>query len=130
MQCNKCTNDKELSEFRKDPSIKSGYTPTCKTCLKAAYKNSDAQRNAARRRWIKHKYNMDMGTYDSLYTKQGGQCKICGDAHDLLYVDHCHTTNDIRGLLCQPCNSGLGMFRDNPSLLSSAINYLQPKKKD
>ena len=124
MQCRKCKEDKDVPEFRKDPTAKSGYTATCKVCLKESYKNSSTQRNAARRRWIKHKYNVNMDIYDSLYEQQEGRCKICVKDQDLLYVDHCHSGNNIRGLLCHQCNVGLGMFKDDPALLGAAIDYL------
>jgi len=39
-------------------------------------------------------------------------------------VDHLHGTATVRGLLCHPCNTGLGMFRDTPHLLARAIGYL------
>ena len=42
-----------------------------------------------------------------------------------LNVDHCHITNKVRGLLCHDCNRALGLLKDNTSILSSAINYLQ-----
>ena len=44
-----------------------------------------------------------------------------------LAVDHCHKTGKLRGLLCTPCNLGLGMFRDDTRLLKNAINYLKRK---
>lgn len=55
-------------------------------------------------------------------------CQICGepDAKDArLCVDHCHATGKIRGLLCSPCNTGLGFFRDNTLKLENAVLYLK-----
>ena len=63
--------------------------------------------------------------------KQNNKCKICLVEFDELIpnqkinVDHCHTTNKVRGLLCSLCNRGLGQFKDNTERLTNAINYLQ-----
>lgn len=51
------------------------------------------------------------------------QCVICS-AGTKLVVDHDHKTGAIRGLLCSPCNTGLGHFRDDPMLLEFAAQYL------
>jgi Recombination endonuclease VII len=50
-------------------------------------------------------------------------CTICGD-EDRLVVDHDHKTNKVRGLLCNRCNKGLGLFRDSPDFLEYARIYL------
>jgi hypothetical protein len=73
--------------------------------------------------------------YDKLSKEQNGLCSICGQSEKVrksrtnpkpkrLAVDHCHTTGQIRGLLCHACNSGLGHFRDDLDLLASAASYL------
>ena len=46
-----------------------------------------------------------------------------------LCVDHCHTTGNVRGLLCDTCNTALGKFRDNIDLLNEAIKYLKKYEK-
>lgn len=78
---------------------------------------------------IKRKYNISLEYYYELEDKQEKCCKICHSHIDELNInffaiDHCHKTNDIRGLLCRNCNRGLGFFRDNRAILKNAIHYL------
>lgn len=65
---------------------------------------------------------------DRLLQFQQSRCPICGkeftseaDAH----ADHDHTTGKPRGMLCGPCNRGLGLFGDDVSKLLSAVQYLR-----
>lgn len=51
-------------------------------------------------------------------------CAICGATDRRLDLDHCHTTGKWRGLICQQCNVGLGMFGDEVARLAQAIRYL------
>lgn len=51
-------------------------------------------------------------------------CDICLISPTHLEVDHDHATGLIRGLLCGPCNTGLGMLRDSVINLQRAIEYL------
>ncbi|MFB9187251.1 endonuclease VII domain-containing protein [Dactylosporangium sucinum] len=59
-----------------------------------------------------------------MLASQGGRCLICREPMTLPAVDHDHATGAVRGILCRPCNSGLGFFKDNPEILSRAIEYL------
>jgi hypothetical protein len=58
--------------------------------------------------------------------KQGGKCGICGSVSNgkRLAIDHDHETGRVRGLLCQQCNTALGLFKDQVELLKKAIDYL------
>lgn len=100
------------------------------------YCSSQCKNNAAQDRWRvrssaynrKTKYGVTSDQFETLRTAQGDRCAICrgewrgkgGQPH----VDHDHTTGAVRGLLCGPCNNGLGMFRDDPALLRAAADYL------
>ena len=62
-----------------------------------------------------------------MFEKQNNKCAICGQEFsdsNKAFVDHCHKTNRIRGLLCTKCNSLLGMANDNIEILQNAIKYL------
>lgn len=81
------------------------------------------------KRFIKKTYDFSWEQYEEMFDKQGGKCSICeskisSSRTSRLYVDHCHTTLKVRGLLCSSCNNGLGLFKDSPKLLQRAINYL------
>lgn len=86
---------------------------------------------------LKHSFGMTIEDYEVLYHKQGGKCRICGVSRDCydrdrdrLFVDHCHRTGRIRGLLCRNCNSGIGLFLDKKENLLNAIEYLREFQSD
>lgn len=76
-----------------------------------------------------YKYNLSPEDYDRLLEDQNEACAICGVRPDRLCVDHDHETGEVRGLLCSPCNSGLGFFKDRVRLLAAAIVYLEANGK-
>lgn len=62
--------------------------------------------------------------YLDLYERQGGLCAVCRLSKPLV-VDHCHVTRVVRGLLCNNCNTALGMLEDKPERILALLNYLQ-----
>lgn len=84
---------------------------------------------------LKRCFGIDLIQYNKMLAEQNGCCAICGRHKSELKrnfsVDHNHDTNEIRGLLCQSCNHGLGCFRsdDGLELLCSAISYLKNNDK-
>lgn len=83
-------------------------------------------------RWdaiIRRTYGITLEEYYELIDFQGGGCAICGKALEKngrrLSIDHDHQTGRVRGVLCSPCNQGLGQFKDNVESLEMAIEYLK-----
>lgn len=105
-----CNNPRE---FRKDNQ---SYRPTCCQC-----KNS------------LHYYNMTFPQRERMLADQGGGCKICrtplshfkGTTAQAAFVDHCHDTDTVRGILCSHCNRMLGAARDCTTVLRLAAEYLE-----
>lgn len=119
--CTKCKVDKPLSAeyFPLHNKTKSGFDSWCKAC-RAMYRSET-------RRGIYRAMISDELLKDIVETVT--ECVICGSTEKLV-VDHCHTTNQVRGMLCNHCNRGLGHFRDNPQLLEFARIYLLSYSND
>ncbi len=74
------------------------------------------------------RYSISPAVLFKLIQRANGCCMICQrpfEGRTEPSVDHDHTTTKVRGLLCTTCNFGLGSFKDDPSLLASAIQYLK-----
>jgi len=74
-------------------------------------------------RKLRNRYNITIDDYEDMFEEQDGRCRVC-QKRKKLYVDHDHKTHEVRGLLCNTCNIGLGHFKDNPNLLRQAASYL------
>ncbi len=78
---------------------------------------------------LKHLYGITIDEYEELAAMQGNVCWMCKKKEmskdGYLHVDHCHKTGKIRGLLCGPCNRGIGALGDSIELLRRGIEYLQ-----
>lgn len=111
--------------YAKDPSKQ--LTSSAKWRLA----NPDKVR-ASDRRGVCRKFGITVEDYDKMNSKQNGLCAICGKrdtANRALAVDHCHITNEVRGLLCGKCNKALGGFDDDCSLLRSALDYILASRR-
>ena len=129
-----CKTEKPTSEFHKNRANPDGLGNRCKPCCleynrkryqsrpDVRQKISDRGKRDALKNKIR-KYNLSVERYNQMVTEQDGRCAICNSI-GALYIDHCHDTLIVRGLLCLQCNTALGNFRDNPYLLQKAIEYL------
>lgn len=100
-----------------------------KSQLKWAHSNFDKRKD----RDLRSKYKISLDEYNSKLEAQMGVCAICADPpkEDLmLAVDHNHATGKVRGLLCGPCNRGLGQFKEDKTILNKVIGYLDLHEKE
>jgi hypothetical protein len=124
-------------------------TKLCKSCNHLSPIDSFVKHSAwcgpctterARWRHIKATYGLTKDDYLAILESQQGRCRICGISNETnsqkyqFSVDHehdntrrrgTHDRSKIRGLLCNDCNSALGLFKDNLEILQNAINYLE-----
>ena len=91
-----------------------------------------ANREAMRFSQMKHMYGLSKEQFLILFKSQSGKCAVCYSKFDGMiltknspHIDHCHSTNRVRGLLCKVCNLTLGKLRDNEAGLRSALAYLR-----
>ena len=81
---------------------------------------------------LARKYGLTPDALQLLLVKQEHLCAICREPLIKIKVDHDHTCcpgditcgKCVRGLLCNGCNTAIGMLKDSPIVLSSAIEYL------
>ena len=112
--CSNCKIKKSISEFRKRKEMKDGWESNCRECVS----RNDRKRN----------YRLTEKELTKLFNEHP-ICDICKINFNLLsskniHIDHNHKTNKIRGLLCNHCNSLIGMAKENTFILENAIKYL------
>lgn len=126
-ECKDCALFYPIEEFVKDNRASSGYKNQCKYCnnkRKRELRKLDPRKHKGHQ--LKRKYGISIQEYEELLLKQGYRCKIClnKQSSKALCVDHDHVTGEVRGLLCDRYNRGLGDFNDNVDSLKNAIEYL------
>ena len=130
--------DRNRANYQKDPAAQRARADRWRAANPERYAEFQKEYRVNRREdlritsaeWYRDNSGLTPESYLELSAAQEHVCAICGNPYGLesqkhpLYVDHCHETGVVRGLLCSHCNAGLGHFRDNPELLLEAVRYL------
>ena len=145
--CPKCGQEKLFSDFGKDKTKKLGISSYCKPCassnrLKNYKSNPNQQKEKLKDYYrlnkqkayahsVKSLYGISIEEVEHMKVQQNYLCKICktheSNLKRKLFVDHCHETGKVRGLLCQLCNTMIGNAKDNILVLQAGIDYLSSK---
>jgi len=128
--CTRCLKVLERADFHKNKTTLDGLCYVCKDCNSSKskrWKEENVERSKDHH--YKRKYGLTFADYGVILASQNSQCAICSvyfseAQRGVLFVDHCHTTGMIRGLLCQNCNTAIGLLKDSPLLCTKAAEYL------
>jgi hypothetical protein len=150
--CKHCGIEQNLEQFRVERS--GNPRSKCRTCERAGLvawvaTQTPEQQRAAYASWkrrnprkyadgnLRTAYGIGLEDVEAMLEAQGGTCAIKGcdrrlkspveasELADKARVDHCHATGEVRGLLCQKHNTGLGLLGDNAAGLRAALAYLE-----
>lgn len=142
--CKGCSIEKSIDEYYIQREGKTGpiYFSRCKSCnliqnKKNYHKLSENQKKTRREKnpcntfeWrqqyrLKTRFGLTMEDFSAMVIKQNNKCKICECEMDIPQIDHNHITGKVRHLLCKPCNTSLGLLKENINTLHNMISYIK-----
>lgn len=97
------------------------YRSVCKECRKKDKPFPQAPTKLRREYESKHPRP---AVGDSFYCKVCERTMIVQKNRDIC-LDHNHQTGEIRGYICNDCNTGIGKLKDSVSMLKRAIKWLK-----
>lgn len=141
--CNKCLIEKPFSNFhiakqgKSSPVLKS----FCKECMREYQREKYQLLNTTEKRkrreknpcntfeWrqqyrLKNRFGLTTEEFSAMVLEQNNKCKICECEMDTPQIDHNHTTGKVRSLLCRPCNTSLGLVKEDTKILYNMISYI------
>ena len=104
------------------------------------WREANKEKLAAYKR--KKSYGMSQEDYDLLLKHQNYRCKICSVStqeleekypttyHKKLVVDHCHSSGNVRALLCHHCNIFVGYLETKEKVLNEALKYIDEHRQN
>ena len=122
--CNVCHCLKPVSKFDKNQNNLHGVVrrPSCQKC------RTDIDKRAPKTRQAKEMEKQKPSKGEPF------QCPICKKRSIVgitakIVADHDHHTGNIRGFICDSCNTGLGRFKNGENYLMNALLYIQERDK-
>jgi len=118
--CNICHRLLSTTEFAKNQNAKNNRSvrrPSCQECRKQLEGTSPTSEEKVK--WQKTKPE-----------NEPFECPICAKRTiagitSKVVLDHNHRTGEVRGWVCDSCNTGIGRFKDDTELIKRAIKFIE-----
>jgi hypothetical protein len=133
-ECKACNLQQRHEKYRSDPAKEIRRVEQWRKDNPGRYAAYQKQRRsrpnvkaADRAGHLRRKFGLTPEEYEARLAAQGGVCAICERQPAKgrqLDIDHDHQTGEVRGLVCNSCNQGLGLFGEDTFRLMSAAAYL------
>lgn len=143
-RCITCGLSKPRSEFPRQAATRDGLMRYCRACnnarvaawkaanpdkVRASYEAGRARATLRERARRLGKYGLTPEQYEAMLAEQEGRCAGCRRPFSATpYIDHCHASGRVRGLLCNGCNKALGFAEDDPDRLRALARYVEAKR--
>lgn len=130
-----CTRGHDMAVTRKFHPNGDSYCSECKRLRTNKSRKENPVRHAEYtwRSRIKRFYGITEAAYTEIYKKQEGKCAICKAELEFrskfTHIDHNHETLEVRGLLCHPCNTAIGLLKEDETIIINAFKYLFGQEK-
>lgn len=130
--CAQCESWLTHDRFGKNKWNKSGLQAYCNEC-RGKWQSQNSKKPPVRKKltayclsYQRKRLGISQEQAVEMWESQDKKCAICRTPIPFTaHLDHCHSTGKVRGFLCQGCNQGLGNFKDDPTTLKNAIEYLK-----
>ncbi|MGH3382194.1 MAG: endonuclease VII domain-containing protein [Actinoallomurus sp.] len=123
--CPQCEEVQPISAFGRNRANTDGMASYCRPCHNRVMADNKAKNHGSTRSYfLKLRYGLSEEDVAETVQRQARRCLICLHIRPL-HVDHDHSTGEVRGLLCFRCNGALGQFKDDPTTMRRAVDYLE-----
>jgi hypothetical protein len=133
--CSKCGELKDIILFAKGGKYADGRRNYCKKChssyVTAYIKDNPLKRSKQNPKRKFKRHGLSEEKYLNIFNLYDGKCHACQD-RAAINIDHDHLCcpgpyscgKCVRGVLCNQCNTALGLMNDDVKKINNLIKYI------
>jgi hypothetical protein len=116
-RCSRCRRWLHVSEYARKSSTEDGLQRHCRAC--------------SREYALLRRYGLSHEQYEQMVEAQQSMCRVCGKPLGdpprgrLHFVDHCHRTGRVRGIVHAKCNMLVGVYETDPNVFDAVKEYVE-----